>query len=687
VPGSRVRAELRALAELFALCGFAVAQPLLDVFGGAPDQLALRGIQRGDAWAFAALVVLGPPLALWVAELALGLAGRRPRRVGHRLALVGLAAVFVVQAARPLASGAVLYALAAVAAAVLLVLYVRARAARLWLACTAVAPLAFALVFLFASDASRLFDSYRALAIEGGIRAPAPVVMVVLDELPLATLLTADGEIDADLYPAFAELARGSSWFRQTTTVSSTTAYAVPSILTARLPVEGAKPFASDHPENLFTLLGGSYDLHVSEAITRLCPVNLCDPPDTGPTGGLRALLGDARQVMRSRLSPSGSSDRDALAALDERDEPAGEPGPSTDADQAAAFRADVAVNQPSRFQDLLASLDDVDLSLHYTHLLLPHQAFLHLPDGTTYPDREPAVGKTFDTWSSEDPTLAPHVRQRHILQTMYTDALLGELVDTLRDQGLYDDVLLVVVADHGIAFDPGGAVRGALAQSMTDEVAAQLMYVPFFLKAPGQTAGRVVDGNVWSIDVLPTMADVLDLQIPWEVDGRSALGELRPEGETALHVSGAAFTSNPTRGPRRDGDSRALWEALLTRTVDRFLPPAAGDPLRPWRTGPRPDLVGLEVGAAGAGVRRVAIDLDLHGDLDLDIEAGARELPALVRATSRELHAGDDVVVAVNGVIGASARVGTDGAVRAVLPGGLYRTGPNDVGVYLLAG
>ena len=126
--------------------------------------------------------------------------------------------------------------------------------------------------------------------------------MLVLDELPLASLVDEDGSIDASLYPNFAELAAASSWFRNATAVSPSTWHAVPSIATGMYPTEGA-PVARDHPDSIFTMLGGSYEMDVTESITRLCPTSICEAADIDRTQSLRRLGGDVRRVVRSQLA------------------------------------------------------------------------------------------------------------------------------------------------------------------------------------------------------------------------------------------------------------------------------------------------------------------------------------------------------------------------------------------------
>ena len=51
-------------------------------------------------------------------------------------------------------------------------------------------------------------------------------------------------------------------------------------------------------------------------------------------------------------------------------------------------------------------------------------------------------------------------------------------------------------------------------------EAMPEIMWSPFIMKAPGQTEARVDDANVQSIDVLPTLASLIGVEIPWQVDG-----------------------------------------------------------------------------------------------------------------------------------------------------------------------
>ena len=259
---------------------------------------------------FGLAVTFLPALGLWFVEMAVRLVlGVRPAARVHLVFIVVLVAVFVMQAARPLGNGIPL-----VVGAILLgvgagVAYARFPAVHLWLAFAALAPLGFLVLFLTSSSTSRLLRAEEAVpAVEVG--SPAPVVMVVLDELPLESLLDSDRGIDRELYPNIAALADDSHWFRNTTTVSTSTWHAVPAIMTGQMPAGrqpadlGLAPRLALQPPRV------APTTCTSPRPTRACALRPC-----APSRGVRARCGgasphDVAGVARDRLSPTRSGGR-----------------------------------------------------------------------------------------------------------------------------------------------------------------------------------------------------------------------------------------------------------------------------------------------------------------------------------------------------------------------------------------
>ncbi len=116
---------------------------------------------------------------------------------------------------------------------------------------------------------------------QGGVK-DVPIVFLLFDELPLASLLDDRMRIDAELFPNFARLAEDSFWFRNTATVATFTGEALPAILTGSYP---DIPASSDamYPHNLFTVLGDEYEVVAHEDLPRLCTPRFCDEPTKAP--------------------------------------------------------------------------------------------------------------------------------------------------------------------------------------------------------------------------------------------------------------------------------------------------------------------------------------------------------------------------------------------------------------------
>lgn len=89
-------------------------------------------------------------------------------------------------------------------------------------------------------------------------------------------------------------------------------------------------------------------------------------------------------------------------------------------------------------------------------------------------------------------------------------DRYLGELVQLLRDVGLYDRSLIIVTSDHGEEFaDHSRLIFDAHGHSVYEE----LVRVPLIIKLPDQRhAGTRIDAVVRNIDVMPTVLRELSI-------------------------------------------------------------------------------------------------------------------------------------------------------------------------------
>ena len=146
---------------------------------------------------------------------------------------------------------------------------------------------------------------------------------------------------------------------------------------------------------------------------------------------------------------------------------------------------------------------------------------------------------------------------RRHLRRCATWTHCFGRLLDRLKHQGLYDQSLIVVTGDHGVSFRLGGPSRDSMARRLPD-----IMSVPLFIKLPGQHGGRIDDRNAQTIDIVPTISDLLDADLSWEAVGALAVG-VRPR---QVHEDDLSPRSDRS-GDDRSGEKLAeLRDAAVKR-------------------------------------------------------------------------------------------------------------------------
>ncbi len=687
----RVDASWRGrVLVLWALLGVGVTQPILDLYGSNPEVFIAGRVTTGGIVVFALVVTFGP-----VAVAALALFGTR-RVLGERAAshvyraLVVIAAFTAASAVlrQLLPSADLTFVLTVLAAVGVAVLDARFAVVHTWLRFLAVLPAAALVLFLFFSESSELvWHAEASTDPTVVVRSPAPVVVLVLDELPLSSLLTAEGEINAALFPSFARLAESAHWFQNAQSNSTDTAQSVPSILTGTLK-EDVSPTSRDHPRNLFTMLGESYALDVAETITALCPSDVCeaDAVSTDVRGadaiGLWDLFVDASVVWGHRTQPPFVRAR--LPSIDNRwGEFVGESDAPTSTSPAGGLPVPAA-ERPSWMTKLLAMADNLraewpSRTLHYTHALAPHAPWVANPSGTMYqaPETQQSevAGIENRRWLEEEAWAAQGL-QRHLLQLGSVDLLLGRIVQSLERSGLWDEALIVVTADHGASFAPGDYWRWVSSTNID-----AVYRVPLFIRTPGQGTGRVHTESAYSVDILPTIVDLLDVDVgpEWDFAGRSLFDSDLPPSRPHL----TAYGTTPARS--MDGvfdeigsvddhvPDRSSWQGVAAVGPNRALIGVATTSLRP-----RSDA-------------RVVADIDQEESYrDLDPARGTIPTVLTGRITFPQSLSGRYLLVAVNGRVSgagfAVAEHGDTSMFQAVVPEAAYHPGWNDVSILVAA-
>lgn len=98
-------------------------------------------------------------------------------------------------------------------------------------------------------------------------------------------------------------------------------------------------------------------------------------------------------------------------------------------------------------------------------------------------------------------------------------DEVVGTLLDELRRLGVYDRALVILLSDHGEGLDDHGErEHGVL-------LYREALQVPLLLKLPGaRRAGDTVAAPAQLTDVMPTVLELLEMEVPEAIRGKSLL-------------------------------------------------------------------------------------------------------------------------------------------------------------------
>jgi hypothetical protein len=421
-------------------------------------------------------------------------------------------------------------------------------------------------------------------------------------------------------------------------------------------------------------LFGSRYPVTRYEVVTDLCPPDLCERPPGQP---LRQALTDASVVYQHRVLPEAL--RDGLPDIDHSwgnfgdgiagTAPAATTIPTTstgDPDRMAQLDK-IPESDSGRAGQGGALVRQFDMigsqpSIHFVHVLLPHHPYVLTPWGGVSPDTW--IPRTVPVDADEDTFefIFREIYAQQALQIAAVDQMIGHLVDHLKRTGAWDSATLVITSDHGI-----DTTKPVFNRSPLPENVDELYRVPLFIKAPGQTEGETRDDPASTVDVLPSLIDLLDIEADWTFDGHSLFDGSQPKIDrlvtSDLEDAFAVAARQNAQFPR--GES---WDDLAA-------------------VGQAQDLVGRPVTQFTLGTPSpLTVTFDQE-DLLADLDPRSGEVPYSLRGTLTGTDTTPpELAVALNGTF-----AGTIGGYRpdgdtwlfSGLMANYFVDGPNDVTTY----
>jgi len=100
-----------------------------------------------------------------------------------------------------------------------------------------------------------------------------------------------------------------------------------------------------------------------------------------------------------------------------------------------------------------------------------------------------------------------------------YTDFLIGKVLNNLKDKGILEKSIILIVGDHGESLGQHReSGHGFFIYDATT-------LVPLIIQIPSsKLQGKVINAQVETIDIMPTLLQILDLSIPQDVQGQDLL-------------------------------------------------------------------------------------------------------------------------------------------------------------------
>jgi arylsulfatase A-like enzyme len=145
--------------------------------------------------------------------------------------------------------------------------------------------------------------------------------------------------------------------------------------------------------------------------------------------------------------------------------------------------------------------------------------------------------------------------RDRYQNDLFVSDSALGELLDGLKQRGVYDETVVIVVGDHGEAFQQH---EGNFAHTLY--LYEENVHVPMIVSAPGITVGSVRVPQIASlVDLAPTTLALVGSDLSPRHQGRSLLG--RNPGFAPFYTD---------HGPLQLGLRQGRWKLIHETEHDR---------------------------------------------------------------------------------------------------------------------
>jgi arylsulfatase A-like enzyme len=179
------------------------------------------------------------------------------------------------------------------------------------------------------------------------------------------------------------------------------------------------------------------------------------------------------------------------------------------------------------------------------------------------FPDGHPGLRDEVDVsgvWKNRDERTIRNEIGREFACSENIDTQIGRVLKKLEAMGELDNTYIIYTADHGMAIGRHG-LQGK--QNLYEHT----WRVPFIVKGPGIKAGSRAIGNIYLLDLLPTLCDLAGLRRPDFAEGVSFKPVLEGNKEIVRDVMYGVYNGGTKPGMRcvKRGD----WKLIKYDVLD----------------------------------------------------------------------------------------------------------------------
>jgi len=162
--------------------------------------------------------------------------------------------------------------------------------------------------------------------------------------------------------------------------------------------------------------------------------------------------------------------------------------------------------------------------------------------------------------WKNRDEQTIRNEEGREFACDENIDIQMDKVLKKLEEMGELENTYIIYTADHGIAIGRHGLMG-------KQNLYEHSWRVPFIVNGPGIKAGTRVKGNIYLMDVLPTLCDLAGLEIPESLDGISFKPILTGEKEISREVMYGVYCGGTKPGIR--AVTKGDWKLIKYDVMD----------------------------------------------------------------------------------------------------------------------